>query len=111
MRPRVAIYGAGQYGLEALRIMHGKGWEIVSAYNRAGPKVGRDLGELAGIDRLGIPVQDCEEADYSASGANIAIHRVADRLDYNWLGHQRLLSAGINVICHGGESNFPWGYR
>ena len=111
MRPRVAIYGAGQYGLEALRIMHGKGWEIVAAYNRAGPKVGRDLGELAGIDHLGIPVQDCEEADYSASGANIAIHSVADRLDYNWLGHQRLLSAGINVICHGGESNFPWGSR
>ena len=52
MRPRVAIYGAGQYGLEALRIMHGKGWEIVAAYNRAGPKVGRDLGELAGIKYL-----------------------------------------------------------
>ena len=27
MKPKVAIYGAGQYGLEAMRIMHCKGWE------------------------------------------------------------------------------------
>ena len=57
MKPKVAIYGAGQYGLEAMRIMHQKGWEIVAAYNRAGEKVGRDAGELAGIERLDVPVQ------------------------------------------------------
>jgi len=110
-QPRVAIYGAGQYALETVRIMTRKGWSIVAAYNRAGEKVGRDLGELAGIEPLGILVEDCELADYSSSGANIAIHSVADRLDYNWPGHKRLLGAGINVICHGGESNFPWGSR
>ena len=111
MKPQVAIYGAGQYALESVRIMHRKGWDIVAAYNRAGEKVGRDIGELAGIEPLGVLVEDCEEANYGSSGANIAIHSVADRLDYNWPGHQRLLEAGINVICHGGESNFPWGSR
>ena len=51
-QPKVAIYGAGQYALEAVRIMTRKGWQIVAAYNRAGEKVGRDLGELAGIASL-----------------------------------------------------------
>lgn len=112
MTPNVAIYGAGQYALEATRIMHRKGWNIVAAYNRQGPKVGQDLGLLAGLESpLGVIVEDCETADYAASGANIAIHSVGDRLDYNWPGHERLLAAGINVICHGGESNFPWGSR
>ena len=111
MKPQVAIYGAGQYALESVRITHRKGWDIVAAYNRAGEKIGRDIGELAGIEPLGVLVEDCEDADYGSSGANIAIHSVADRLDYNWPGHQRLLGAGINVICHGGESNFPWGSR
>ena len=111
MKPQVAIYGAGQYALESVRLMHRKGWDIVAAYNRAGEKIGRDIGELAGIEPLGVLVEDCEDADYGSSGANIAIHSVADRLDYNWPGHQRLLGAGINVICHGGESNFPWGSR
>jgi len=110
--PKIAVYGTGQYALEAVRIIHQKGWQLVAAYNRAGTKVGQDLGTLAGLDSpLGIIVEDCETADYNNSGANIAIHSVADRLDYNWPGHQRLLSAGINVICHGGESNFPWGSR
>ena len=27
VKTRVAIYGAGQYGLEAMRNMHCKGWE------------------------------------------------------------------------------------
>lgn len=111
MLPKIAIYGAGQYALEAVRIIVDKGWPIVAAYNRAGPKVGQDLGVLAGLAPMGVVVEDCETADYHGSGANIAIHSVGDRLDYNWPGHQRLLGAGINVICHGGESNFPWGSR
>jgi len=95
-----------------VRIITDKGWEIVAAYNRAGAKVGRDLGELAGLAApLGIIVEDCETADYTASGANIAIHSVADRLEYNWPAYKRLTGAGINVICHGGESYFPWGAR
>jgi len=111
MIPKICIYGTGQYALEAVRIMHAKGWDIVAAYNRAGAKVGRDLGELANIGPMGIIVEDCEHADYRSNGANIAIHSVADRLDYNWPAYERLLGAGINVICHGGESNFPWGSR
>lgn len=112
MTPKIAIYGTGQYALEAVRIIVDKGWDIVAAYNRAGAKVGRDLGELAGLPSpLGIVVGDSETADYAASGANIAIHSVADRLDYNWPAYQRLTGAGINIICHGGESNFPWGSR
>ena len=112
MTPKIAIYGTGQYALEAVRIIVEKGWEIVAAYNRAGAKVGHDLGELAGLQApLGIIVEDCETADYDASGANIAIHSVGDRLDYNWPAYERLTAAGINIICHGGESNFPWGSR
>jgi 2,4-diaminopentanoate dehydrogenase len=54
-KPRIAIYGTGQYGLEAARIALKKGWPIVAAFNRAGPKVGQDLGRLAGLDRdLGV---------------------------------------------------------
>jgi 4-hydroxy-tetrahydrodipicolinate reductase len=112
MTPKIAIYGTGQYALEAVRIIVEKGWDIVAAYNRSGAKVGRDLGELAGLPKpMGIIIEDCETADYAASGANIAIHSVGDRLDYNWPGYERLTSAGINIICHAGESYFPWGSR
>lgn len=110
MKPKIAIYGTGQYALEAVRIIVDRGWDIVAAYNRAGAKVGRDLGELAALPYpLGVIVQDVETADYSAGGANIAIHSVADRLEENWPAYERLTGAGINIICHGGESYFPYG--
>ena len=65
-RPRVMIYGVGYYGMEAVRILVKKGWPIVAAVNRAGPKIGEDLGRLAGLNEdLGVVVQDCETADYA----------------------------------------------
>jgi hypothetical protein len=98
------IYGVGYYGMEAARILAKKGWPIVAAVNRAGPKIGQDLGRLAGLDEdLGVIVQDCETADYAALGVQ------TERLSLNLAAYRRLLSAGINVICHGSESYFPQG--
>jgi 2,4-diaminopentanoate dehydrogenase len=66
-RPRIVIYGVGQYGGFITRFAVQKGWPIVAAYNRAGPKIGQDLGRVAGLDRdIGVMVQDCEHGDYSA---------------------------------------------
>ncbi len=108
--PRIAIYGTGQYGLEATRIALGKGWPIVAAVNRRGSKIGRDLGELAGLrEPAGVVVQDADEADYRAMGADVAIVATTDRLKQNFVAYERLLNAGINVICHGAEAYFPWG--
>lgn len=110
MTPRIAFYGLGQYGLEAARIAAGYGWPIVGAWNRAGNKVGQDLGQVAGLDRdLGVRVEDCDLADIAARGAQVAIVAVNDRLALNLPIYERLLRAGINVICHGAEAYFPTG--
>jgi len=110
LKPRVMIYGVGFYGLEAVRILVKKGWPIVAAVNRAGPKIGEDLGRLAGLsENLGVVVQDCETADYAAIDADIALVVQTERLELNFTAYQRLLGAGINVICHGSESYFPQG--
>jgi len=104
------IYGIGFYGMEAVRILARKGWPIVAAVNRAGPKIGQDLGRLAGLDQeLGVVVQDCDTADYAAVRADIALVVQTERLSLNLIAYQRLLGAGIDVICHGSESYFPQG--
>jgi 2,4-diaminopentanoate dehydrogenase len=110
LRPRVMIYGVGYYGMEAVRILAKKGWPIVAAVNRAGPKIGQDLGRLAGLkEDLGVVVQDCETADFATLDADIALVVQMERLSLNFAAYQRLLGAGINVICHGSESYFPQG--
>jgi 4-hydroxy-tetrahydrodipicolinate reductase len=105
---RVAVYGVGQYGQEVIRLAERQGWQVVAAFNRAGPKVGRDVGELAGLGRrLGVVVQDCERADFDLLEADIGVVTTTDRISENFPAYERLLSAGCNVICHGGEAIHP----
>jgi hypothetical protein len=109
-KPRVVIYGTGQYGLEAVRILVARGWPIVAALNRDGKKVGQDLGRLAGLNRdLGVIVKDADRFDLSTLDADVAIVAVTDRLKQNWQAYERVLGAGLDVICHGAEAYFPWG--
>ncbi|MEM9035227.1 MAG: hypothetical protein AAGD18_11590 [Actinomycetota bacterium] len=108
--PRLAVYGIGRYGTDVVRMATAKGWEIVAAYNRAGDKVGQDVGRLAHLDRdLGVPIEDCDAADYSALGerADIAVVATTDRLVDNMPCFERLLGAGVNVLSHNTESYLP----
>jgi len=98
----------GQYGQYIVRLATQKGWPIVAAYNRAGEKVGQDIGRLAGLDRdLGVIVQDCEQASYEGLNADIGVVTMTDRIAENFPAYRRLMKAGLNVICHGGEAIFP----
>jgi 4-hydroxy-tetrahydrodipicolinate reductase len=106
--PRLVIYGVGRYGQEMVRLAVQKGWRIVAAYNRAGRKVDQDIGRLAGLNYdYGVAVEDCDEADYSSLDADVGIVTLYDRLAENFPAYKRLLSAGLNVVCHGTESYFP----
>jgi len=109
-KPRLVIYGTGTYNSRVVRIAVQKGWPIVAAYNRAGGKVGRDLGRVCGLDRdIGVVVQDCEQASYDRIEADVAIVAITDRLSQNFPAYQRLMNAGLNVICHGTEAYYPFG--
>ncbi len=106
--PRIAIYGVGQYGAMIARLAAAKGWPIVAAFNRSGPKVGQDLGRVAGLSRdLGIVVQDCEAGDYDRLDADIGVVTHRDLLRANMDAYRRLMNAGLNIACHGVQSYLP----
>ena len=108
LKPRIVIYGTGRYGCDCVRMAQAKGWPVVAAFNRAGSKVGQDIGRLAGLDKdLGVIVENADVADYQAIEADIAIVTTSDRLSHNIEGYERLLTAGLNVLSHGTESYFP----
>ena len=109
-RPKVAFYGVGQYGGLIAKLAVEHNYEIVAAYNRAGPKIGKDLGHVIGLERdLGVIIQDCNTANYSNLNADIAVVAQTDLLETNFPAYERLLSAGVNIGCHGGESYYPYG--
>lgn len=105
---RIVVYGVGQFGQHIVRFAVEKGWPIVAAYNRAGDKIGKDVGRLAGLGYdLGVPVQDCETADYAGVQADIGVVTTTNRLAQNMPAYRRLMKAGLNVLCHGAESYYP----
>lgn len=107
-KPRIVIYGMGQFGQVIARYASQKDWPIVAAFNRAGPKVGQDVGQLSGLGKdLGVIVQDSETADYSNLDADIAVVTHRDLLKDNMDAYRRLFGAGLNVLCHGVQSYYP----
>jgi 2,4-diaminopentanoate dehydrogenase len=109
-KPRIVIYGTGYYGGLMTRIALEKGWTVVAAFNRAGPKVGQDLGRIAGLGRdIGVVVQDCDTASYDNLDADIGIVVQTNVLSVNFPAYRRLMNAGLNVICHGTQAYYPWG--
>lgn len=106
--PRIVLYGVGQYGGLIARKATEKGWPIIAAFNRSGPKVGRDLGRVTGLDRdLGVLIQDNESGDYHSLDADIGVVTQFDLLQHNMAAYRRLMTAGLNIACHGGQSYWP----
>jgi 4-hydroxy-tetrahydrodipicolinate reductase len=106
--PKVAIYGTGFVAQAITRILFDKEWPIVAAYNRAGPKIGKDLGQLAGVGRdLSVIVDDIENADCRALDADIAVIAGPDFLSEAFPLYEPFLTAGINVLSCGSEAYDP----
>lgn len=109
-KPRIVICGIGQYGGIVARIALDVGYEIVGAYNRAGPKIGKDLGELIGLDhKLGVVVEDIATADLTKVRADIGISTQSNNLRTDMPTYKRLIEAGINVLSLAMEAYYPFG--
>ena len=111
-KPRLVIYGCGQYGGFITRFAVQKGWPVVAAFNRAGAKVGKDLGRVAGLNRdLGVVIQDCDSGNYEAlkGQADVGVVAMTNMLAANMPAYQRLMNAGLNIACHGSQSYYPHG--
>ena len=107
MTTKVIIYGVGQMNMLATRLLKERGIDIVGAINRPGPKIGKDLGLLAGIDYLNVPISDDPEKVLSKT-ADIVIVAVASELPIMFPIYKQCLEARKNVATIGESSSFSW---
>jgi hypothetical protein len=107
MTTKVIIYGVGQMNMLATRLLKEKSIDIVGAINRPGPKIGKDLGLLAGIDYLNVPISDNPEKVLSKT-ADIVIVAVASELPIMFPIYKQCLEARKNVATIGESSSFSW---
>jgi 4-hydroxy-tetrahydrodipicolinate reductase len=103
------IYGVGAMNSIATRMMLDKDVVIVGALARSKDKIGKDLGEVAGLDReTGILVDDDPERVLGTRKPDIAMIAVASYMD-DMYEHLRVCAAnGVNALTISEECLYPW---
>jgi 4-hydroxy-tetrahydrodipicolinate reductase len=106
---KVAQYGVGAIGAEIVRFLARRpNVEIVAAVDNDPGKAGRDLGEIAGMERkLGVLVTN-DPAEIRHSGAEIVTHSTSSYLPDVMLQITSAIEAGAQVVSTCEELAYPW---
>ncbi len=104
----IIVYGAGSVGGRVAGLAAARGWALAGAINRPGPKIGQDLGTLAGLEApLGVTVSDDLDGLLAGAEADVAVVAVSDSIRDNMPIYARLMAAGLDVVCAGAEASYP----
>ena len=108
-RIKAVVYGVGAMNSVATRMMLEKGVDIVGALARSPEKVGRDLGEVAGLGfETGVMVEDDPDRVLSTRQADIAVIAVASYMADMYEHLHRCAEHGVNAITISEEALYPW---
>jgi 2,4-diaminopentanoate dehydrogenase len=108
-RIRAIVYGVGAMNSVATRLMIEKGVDIVGALARSPEKVGRDLGDVAGLGyQTGVLVEDDPERVLSTRDADIAVLAVASYMSDMYEHLRRCAEHGVNAVTIAEEALYPW---
>jgi 4-hydroxy-tetrahydrodipicolinate reductase len=108
-RIKAVVYGVGSMGSVATRMMLEKGVDIVGALARSPEKVGRDLGEVAGLGfETGVTVEDDPDRVLSSRQVDIAVIAVASYMSDMYEHLRRCAEYGVNAVTISEEALYPW---
>ncbi len=107
---QVVLYGVGAVGsLIAKYLLQKKGIKIVGAIDTAEDKVGKDLGEILGLNRkLGVQVSDSLDSVLSKVKADIAVHATSSFLKVTYPQITSVVKRGVNVVSTCEELSYPY---
>jgi hypothetical protein len=106
---RVIQYGLGPIGIETARLVTMKsGMEIVGAVDISRDLVGKDLGEVLGMDRkLEIAVTDNAKNLFAGIKADAVLHTTGSRIRKIYPELEEIIRAGVNIVSSSEELLFP----
>lgn len=103
------VYGVGAMGSIMARLMLDKGVEVVGAIARSPEKVGRDLGEVAGLGfTTGVMVERDAERVLARERPQVAVVCVGSYLSAMFDHFRVCLEHGANVVTIEEETVYPW---
>jgi 2,4-diaminopentanoate dehydrogenase len=106
---KAIVYGVGAMGSIIARLLLEKDVEIVGAIARSPNKIGRDLGEVAGLGfAAGVTVTADARPVLAQCAPDIAVVCVSSYLSTMREHFRVCLEHGVNVVTTEEESIYPW---
>jgi len=107
---RVIQYGLGPIGSAVARhVVERAGLELVGGLDIDPAKVGRDVGEVIGLDcPLGFAVAEKLAKVLATTKADVALHTTSSYFDLFKSQIREILEAGLDVVSTAEELSFPW---
>ena len=107
---RVIILGLGAMGrLISTYVMKRRDLEVIGAVDIDQEKVGKDLGEILGLDnQIGVKVTDDLDALFSRFKADVVIQSTVSYLKLAYLQIVKCVKAGMNVVSTCEELSYPY---
>lgn len=108
MATRIICYGLGPIGLGIAKLaLSRKNIEIVGAVDVDPSKVGRDLGEVLGGEKIGVTITD-SIAKLADVGADVVLHATGSALARVASQFTEIMAIGANIVSTCEELSFPW---
>ena len=107
---RIAQYGCGKMSVYTMRYALEKGADIVCAFGRSANTIGRDIGEIAGLRKTGVLVQDAKDAVaiMKKTKPDACIVATASLMQDLKRPLTDCAESGVNAITLGEEAFYPW---
>lgn len=107
---KVVLYGVGAVGSRIAKfLLEKEGVEIVGAIDTAKDKVGKDLGEILGLDKqLGILVSNDSDIVFFKVEADIMIHATTSFFKQVYPQIAKAIEHKVNVISTCEELTYPY---
>ena len=107
---RIAQYGCGTMSVYTMRYAIEKGADIVCAFARSPHTIGKDVGEIAGLGKTGVLVQNSKDAvtilkEKKPDACIIATASLMQDLKRPFMD---CAESGVNAITTGEEAFYPW---
>ncbi|MGD9047018.1 MAG: dihydrodipicolinate reductase [Anaerolineae bacterium] len=103
-------YGLGPIGSAVARhVVERAGLELVGAVDIDPAKVGRDAGQVIGLDHaLGFGVAKNLKGVLARTGADLVLHTTSSYFDQFKDQVVEILAAGLDIVSTAEELSFPW---